>query len=65
MFHVLEGRIRFEVDVKNGTDGHNVPTGFDAERLVWLQIELRDEAGNIVFQSGDLDPNGDVRDTIQ
>ena len=27
--------IRFSVEVKNGTDGHNVPTGFDAERLVF------------------------------
>lgn len=52
----------FEVEVKNGTDGHNVPTGFDAERLIWLYVRVFDAAGNVVFQSGDLDPNGDVRD---
>lgn len=55
--------IKFEVDIKNGTNGHNVPTGFDAERLVWLQVTVSDEAGNVVFKSGDLDPNGDLRDT--
>ena len=55
--------IRFDITVSNGTDGHSVPTGFDAERLVWLEITLKDDEGNIVFQSGDLDPNGDVRDT--
>ena len=57
-----EQRIRFKVEVKNGTDGHGVPTGFDAERLVWLQVTVTDRNGEIVMKSGDLDPNGDVRD---
>jgi len=38
-----------------------VPTGFDAERLVFLQTTVTDCQGKIVFKSGDLDPNGDVR----
>ncbi len=54
--------LRFEVEVRNGTDGHNVPTGFDAERLTWLQVTVTDASGKVVFRSGDLDPNGDVRD---
>ncbi len=57
-----ESDLRFKVRVRNGTDGHNVPTGFDAERLIWLHVEVKDRDGNLVFQSGDLDPNGDVRD---
>jgi len=57
------GGIKFAVQVRNGTDGHNVPTGFDAERLVFLQIDVKDADGKVVFQSGDRDPNGDVRDT--
>ena len=52
----------FRIQVKNGTDGHNVPTGFDAERLIWLYVRVFDQDGKVVFQSGDLDPNGDVRD---
>lgn len=55
--------IAFDVEVRNGTNGHNVPTGFDAERLVFLQISVRDANGNVVFLSGDRDPNGDVRDS--
>ena len=34
----LDDGLRFNVEVTNGTDGHNVPTGFDAERLVWLDV---------------------------
>jgi hypothetical protein len=56
--------IRFEIQVKNGTSGHNVPTGFDVERVVYLQIEVADSSGKVVFKSGDLDPNGDVRDRL-
>jgi len=54
--------IKFKVPVRNGTDGHNVPTGFTGERLVWLEVEVIDADGQTIFQSGDLDPNGDVRD---
>ncbi len=56
------GGIKFEVQVSNGTDGHNVPTGFDAERLVFLHVTVTDSRGETVFESGDRDPNGDVRD---
>lgn len=57
------GRLAFSVDVSSGTDGHGVPTGFDAERLIFLQVTVKDSKGNTVFVSGDRDPNGDVRDT--
>ena len=55
--------VKFRVQVRNATDGHNVPTGFDAERMVFLQVTVRDQNNQIVFESGDLDPNGDVRDS--
>jgi hypothetical protein len=54
--------IAFRVQIKNGTDGHNVPTGFTGERLVWLEVTVTDAAGTVVFVSGDRDPNGDLRD---
>lgn len=57
-----EKGIKFKIPVNNGTDGHNVPTGFIAERLVWLQVDVNDADGQLIYQSGDLDPNGDVRD---
>lgn len=54
--------LNFQVQVKNGTDGHGVPTGFDAERLMALQVTVKDAKGRILYQSGDRDPNGDMRD---
>jgi len=55
--------IEFAVEFRNVTSGHNVPTGFDAERVVWFNVEVLDARGEVVFESGDLDPNGDVRDS--
>lgn len=52
----------FKIEVQNLTDGHQVPTGFIAERMVYLSVHVRDESGKLVFESGDLDPNYDVRD---
>lgn len=56
------GGLAFRIAVKNLTDGHSVPTGFDAERLVWLEVVVTDAAGKVLHRSGDLDPNGDLRD---
>lgn len=61
--HSCRDGIDFEIEMKNGTPGHGVPTGFDAERLVFLRVHVWDPNGRLVFQSGDLDPNGDVRDS--
>jgi len=55
--------LNFDVTVRNGTNGHGVPTGFDAERLVFLQVTVTDTAGKVVYASGDRDPNGDLRDS--
>jgi len=55
--------IDFKVHVKNGTNGHNVPTGFIAERTLYLEVTVTDPQGEPIFKSGDLDPNGDLRDS--
>jgi nitrate/TMAO reductase-like tetraheme cytochrome c subunit len=55
-------RIKVRVDVISKLAGHNFPTGFTAERQAWVEITLTDAAGRVVFQSGDLDRNGDLRD---
>ena len=57
-----EKGISFRVQFSSGTDGHSIPTGFIAERTVYLEVTVRDSEGAVVFQSGDTDPNGDVRD---
>ena len=55
--------LQFSIDVINATTGHAVPTGFDAERLFFLEVTVTDSHGNKVYVSGDRDPNGDVRDS--
>jgi Cytochrome c554 and c-prime len=54
--------LRFKVKVRNGTDGHNAPSGLDNERMVYLEVTVTDNQGKVVFRSGDRDPNGDIRD---
>ncbi|WP_175443035.1 multiheme c-type cytochrome [Halofilum ochraceum] len=58
-----EDGLDFEIDVRNPTNGHAVPTGFDAERVIFLQVEVRDQDGRLIYVSGDRDPNGDIRDS--
>jgi Cytochrome c554 and c-prime len=55
--------LQFSIDVINATTGHAVPTGFDAERLFFLEVTVTDSHGKKVYVSGDRDPNGDVRDS--
>jgi len=50
------------VAVTNSGAGHNLPTGFAAERQTWLEVIVRDSAGKEIYVSGDLDKNGDLRD---
>lgn len=55
-------RMNVEVAVTNTGAGHNFPTGFTAERELWVEITLLDSAGKRLFLSGDLDENNDLRD---
>ena len=48
--------------ITNRFSGHNLPTGFTAERQIWLEVLLRDAKGKLLYASGDLDKNGDLRD---
>ncbi len=54
--------LAFRVLVTNPSLGHGTPTGFDAERLVFLEVTMTDAQGRTIFQSGTRDPNGDVLD---
>ncbi|MCO4771788.1 MAG: hypothetical protein KDA24_17285 [Deltaproteobacteria bacterium] len=47
--------------VHNHIDGHNLPTGSTFIRQMWLELEVRDADGAVVFQTGHLDDNGDLR----
>ncbi len=54
--------IRVRVDVTSKFAGHNFPTGFTAERQAWVSVTLTDPHGRIVYATGDVDTNGDLRD---
>jgi hypothetical protein len=56
------GGVAFTVEVDNLTKGHNVPTGFTEEHPTWLEVTVTDPKGQVIFKSGDRDPNGDLRD---
>lgn len=55
-------RVFVTVNVTSTVAGHNYPTGFTAERQLWVAIDVRDPAGRLVFTSGDVDDNADLRD---
>jgi hypothetical protein len=56
------GHVKIRADVTSKTAGHSFPTGFTAERQAWVQVTVLDPRGHVVFSSGDLDQNGDLRD---
>lgn len=56
------GGIAFRIKVTNISGGGGAPTGFDGERLFWMHVRVMDSNGKVVFESGDPDPNGDLRD---
>jgi len=49
-----------EVRIENTFTGHHFPGGFPW-RQAWVEVTYRDAKGTVLFQSGDLDSNGDVR----
>lgn len=54
--------IKIHVDVQSILAGHNFPTGFTAERQIWVSIEVLSPEGQTVFASGGLDHNRDLLD---
>ena len=51
------------VVIESLTPGHNVPTGFTSERQLWVEV-IATDGDEVVFQSGDLDAFGDLRDHL-
>jgi len=39
--------------------GHKLPTGFPSRR-VWLHVTVRDENGEVIFESGSVNPDGSI-----
>lgn len=53
---------RVNVALVSRVNGHSIPTGFSSERQMWVELVVTNSNGEIVFESGTLDENGDLRD---
>ncbi len=54
--------LKIAVTVENNYVGHSLPSGVTAERQMWIAVVARDQSGQILYQSGQLDANGDLMD---
>ena len=51
------------VTIQNAFTGHNVPSGSTFERQMWIELIATDRnSGTVLFSTGLLDDNGDLRD---
>lgn len=46
------GGLQLDIAVRNLGAGHNLPTGVNDQKYIWLELELRDATGRMLFQSG-------------
>lgn len=56
---VQDGILEVLVKVEN-LAGHKLPTAYPSRR-VWLRFEVRDEGGQVIFVSGELNPDGSIK----
>ncbi len=52
------------VTIDNKIDSHSLPTGSTFIRQMWVEVTATDAMGNVLYQTGDLDDNGDLRDAF-
>lgn len=55
---VVDGELRAEVFIQN-LAGHKLPTAYPSRR-VWIHFTVTDGTGNILFESGTLQPDGSI-----
>lgn len=53
---VLQQGSRLKVTVTNNT-GHKLPTGYPEGRRIWINVKFRDQAMNLIAESGTYDLN--------
>lgn len=58
---VPESQMDLVVTIENLIPGHNLPTGSNFMRQFWLDIEVTDGEGRVLYRSGDRDEAGDLR----
>jgi hypothetical protein len=55
-----DGTLELIVDVHNVGAGHKIPTGTTYIRIMWLQVEVEDSTGKLVYSSGHIDDKNHV-----
>lgn len=55
-----DGTLELTVDVHNVGAGHKIPTGTTYIRIMWLQVEVFDNKGKMVYSSGHVDAKNRV-----
>ena len=55
-----DGTLELTVNVHNVGAGHKIPTGTTYIRIMWLQVEVVDSAGKLVYSSGHVDDKNHV-----
>lgn len=56
----FDGRLRFDIEVHNLIEGHNLPTGSTFFRQLWVHWKLVDAQGQTRFESGAVNAEGDI-----
>lgn len=55
-----DGTLKLTVEVHNVGAGHKIPTGTTYIRIMWLQVEVVDSVGKLVYSSGQVDEKNHV-----
>jgi len=56
------GQLNFDVKITNHS-GHKFPTGFPSRRA-WIHVKVTNSADKIVFESGAMNDNGQIRGVV-
>jgi len=59
-YEIHGGELRFVINVTNVGAGHMLPTGVTEERQIWLEVELYDDAGELLEHWGAMDEGGKI-----
>lgn len=55
-----DGTLELTVEVRNVGAGHKIPTGTSYIRKMWLQVDVTDAAGKVIYRSGQVDAQNHV-----